>query len=1136
MKRSRRPQINQDIPGKTNRILYLVLIAMALILIRIWHLSVIQYDKKFEEARRPQIQSVIDPSTRATIRDRFNVPLAINKIRYQATILYSQMRDIPTTEWIKDANGKKVKHFKRKEYIRNLSNLLAEELGLEADRIEDLIYAKASFYAQVPYLIKDELSEKQYYRLKILEKDWPGLMVRKVPQRTYPLGRVAGDLIGYMGAINKQEYERILQEMNLLEQYIRRGDEESEAPKGIESLNHARVRLKALEEKAYSINDFVGKTGVEAAFEQQLRGFYGKRNYYSDSKGNHLREMPGTRPPLTGQRINLTISAELQEFAEQLLAQNEAFRVVRLSHLGPAKKTVIAQKHPWIKGGAIVAMDPKTGEVVAMASYPRIDPNDFVLSKNDQIHRWFESETYIAQLWNQQRPLERERYGSSGFYDEKQFLTGDTYLDFILPEMSPLRVALKKISTLGQALEIQREAEKLCSVVECNNLYAILNILYDGESHTTHQIKMTPQDLRDLRTTLQDKRDAIKPVKIKLDRYFEEIPHNYDKVLLVDLCRLFVCHDLFTPELTKKFSKKTLFAYKDTTDSLLSITTLLKGFCKDLFHDLDFKQWRAREEKNFLKEKRIEEKKAKTYAKPYLDYLDQQESQQFQQFWEEHKWPFLLAFLLGVEEIDPDDALGGYLFHLNKWRDEIAQGAYQETEWIKSYHNLKKAVENLPPAIAISYLQTMRSYHELTRPLYGRYRNLRHSKSLTEKDLAAAFYPLHGFGYGRSHAYRQSTIQGSLFKLVTAYEALAQTCRRHSKHDLTLKELNPLVIVDNVFTQGGTRYVGTTKEGKPIPQLYKGGRIPRSLAHQNIGEVDLIKAIEVSSNPYFALLAGDYLEKPEDLSAAARLFSYGSPTGIELPGEIAGKVPADLASNRTGLYAMAIGQHSLVVTPLQTAVMLSSIANGGKVLKPQIIGLMAGREHAHGVDPICCLPIFPFQEQLALVGIDFPLFTAISQAGEMDIIKQVQTEVKRELFMPKVVRNTLLKGLYACMQRSYQENLSSLTRLYQQNPEAIQDYTEMRKEMFGKTSTSEVVEMIDLDLNEGTNMYTHVWFGCLSCQKEFKEKKAMILKDEFGKPELVVVVYLRYGGYGKEAAPLSAQIIKKWREIKRREI
>ena len=133
--------------------------------------------------------------------------------------------------------------------------------------------------------------------------------------------------------------------------------------------------------------------------------------------------------------------------------------------------------------------------------------------------------------------------------------------------------------------------------------------------------------------------------------------------------------------------------------------------------------------------------------------------------------------------------------------------------------------------------------------------------------------------------------------------------------------------------------------------------------------------------------------------------------------------------------------------------------------------------------------------------------------------------------MPGIVRQMLLRGLKAVTRRTYQENLTHLTRLYSKNPEAIRHFTELKEQLFGKTSTSESVEMIDLDRLEGKNIYTHVWFGSIAFEE--KDHTAMLLKDEFGKPELVVVVYLKYGSYGKEAAPLAAQIVKKWREIKK---
>ena len=304
-------------------------------------------------------------------------------------------------------------------------------------------------------------------------------------------------------------------------------------------------------------------------------------------------------------------------------------------------------------------------------------------------------------------------------------------------------------------------------------------------------------------------------------------------------------------------------------------------------------------------------------------------------------------------------------------------------------------------------------------------------------------------------------------------------------------------MIDNVFTKGNELFVGFDADGKAIPRYYKGGRLPKS-AMAAIGRVDLLKAIETSSNPYFSLLAGNFLKSPQDLANAARALSLGHKTGIELPGEITGNIPQDLDTNRTGLYSFAIGQHTLVVTPLQAAVMLSTIANGGKVFKPMIVA----------------------QRETEVAGVP--------------AVSLITAQVKRQLFMPDEIRKLLVHGMCRVVARSHQESIRSLSRLYHDHPEAIHDYVEMKYYLAGKTSTAESIESIDLDTMQGTNIYTHVWFGGILYDKPIFEEpnQRFVFKDAGGAPELVVVVYLRYGGYGKEAAPIAAQVAKKWRSIK----
>lgn len=1085
---------------KANRILHLILLAIVVILLKVWYLSIIKHEEKVVEARKPRQKTVMETTTRATIRDRFNIPLAINKVKYQAAILYSPIREIPAISWEKDGNGALVKHLKRKEYISELAELLGKELSLDPTRIEDLIHSKASLYFHLPFILKEELTEKEFYRLKFLEKDYPGLMVLMVPKRVYPFGSIGADVIGYMGAINKEEYENILQEVKELKKYLKSNEENEnpEPPFGYSSANEVRKRLKELERRAYTINDMIGKSGIEAAFEEELRGYKGEKKYYTDAHGNCLKEFPIGHPPQSGQRLLLSISEELQEYIETLLIQSEALRKESQSN--------------WIKGGAIVVMDPKEGDILAMASYPRHDPNDFIpsgnsslnIEKKQRILKWFETESYISELWNQQIPLERELYDpeKQEIFTDTLWLTWENYLDRILPLDHPVRLELDKIVTIEDAFDVLNTMNSLLSLVPTSNVKLLLKVLFDPEqsAFAVRQEEEIAQAIRENQTLLQQ-------LKAKLNEKFGNLKTNYDRLLFLDLCRLSVDPNRFPENLLQKIGQKKLSSYRKATSCKIAMEEVVKTMSFSLFHDLFFLPWKEKEGKNFIAEKRAEEKRLKTYARPFIEYLDREEKEKFQQFLVENKDTFLTAFLLGKPGNNPK--LIPYVEHFLLWHQELSQGAHQSIEWWESYKTLQKALDGLQEEEAKSYLHSMRSYQDLNQHLWGKYRNLRSENEIQlEKHLAGAFYPMYGFGFGRSYAFRQAASQGSIFKIVTAYTALMQ------------RDLNPLTVIDRIYHRGGTLYLGETLDGRAIPRMYRGGRLPKSLS-PNIGKIDIVKAIETSSNLYFSLLAGDILDSPWDLATSAELFSYGSKTGIDLPGEISGMIPKDLEENKTGLYSFAIGQHTLVVTPLQAAVMLSTIANGGEVLKPKIVSMKAGRDCDFSSILFDPKDPFPFQESLSLVGIDFPLFTATINPKTTQKVTSIPKEVIRTISLPKEVRKTLLKGMEQVIKKISTDLVWSLASHYKDYPEAIQSLKNCSNILVGKSSSAEYMEPVHLDGESGVQKSTHIWFGGISFEDELKEK-----------PELVIVIYLRFGGHGKDAAPLAAQIVEKWHQIK----
>lgn len=107
--------------------------------------------------------------------------------------------------------------------------------------------------------------------------------------------------------------------------------------------------LDRIEDRKYRLGDIIGQMGIEAAQEDRLRGEWGGRQMVVDNQGRVLQIL-GEKPSKAGQDLHLTLDLELQKAAEAALGGNQ---------------------------GAVVALDPRNGEVLAMVSRPTFDPNVF---------------------------------------------------------------------------------------------------------------------------------------------------------------------------------------------------------------------------------------------------------------------------------------------------------------------------------------------------------------------------------------------------------------------------------------------------------------------------------------------------------------------------------------------------------------------------------------------------------------------------------------------------------------------------------------------------------------------------------------------------------------------------------------
>lgn len=175
-----------------------------------------------------------------------------------------------------------------------------------------------------PVIVRDDAPEPMVRYLYEHSHAFPGVTMDRAYVRHYPYRGLAAQLLGYVGAISPSQ-------------------------------------LEALGKAGYGPNDEIGQAGVESAFDTYLRGVDGTARLHVDSLGRPRSSLETIVPAKPGHRVRLTIDLKLQQAAERALQSGiQAGR----------------NDGKWAaNGGAIVAMDPKDGAILAMASSPSYEPS-----------------------------------------------------------------------------------------------------------------------------------------------------------------------------------------------------------------------------------------------------------------------------------------------------------------------------------------------------------------------------------------------------------------------------------------------------------------------------------------------------------------------------------------------------------------------------------------------------------------------------------------------------------------------------------------------------------------------------------------------------------------------------------------
>lgn len=277
-----------------------VFAVLSILIARLWYLQILNGEELAARAElvRTRLLRVAPP--RGLIVDRQQRVLATNRAQIIVSVLPDPLRRNP-------------------ERIP----LVAQRLGIPADDLRELIQ-NPKINPFTPLVVQKGVALEQAVDLLESQYNLPEVEVSMQAMRRYPYGKMFAHVLGYVGQISPEE----------LKEYSAQQEDPTDW----------------LSMRLYDGTDFVGKTGIERAYEAELHGKPGGEQVEVTPLGRRVRTLQEFEPT-PGNRVVLSLDLRLQQKAFELLQ----------GHIG-----------------AVVALDPRTGEVLTMVSQPSFDPNLFV--------------------------------------------------------------------------------------------------------------------------------------------------------------------------------------------------------------------------------------------------------------------------------------------------------------------------------------------------------------------------------------------------------------------------------------------------------------------------------------------------------------------------------------------------------------------------------------------------------------------------------------------------------------------------------------------------------------------------------------------------------------------------------------
>ena len=281
------------------------LVVFGVLFFRLWSLQVLTADEHLTAAQNNELRLVRVEAPRGPILDR------------SGRVIVSNVAGTAVQLWVGDLPEQRADRIVRR--LAGILNVPRRDLAKEVRqrRLDPL----------TPITVKTGVSEEKVDYLYEHQAEFPGVEIAQTYLRDYPYSTLAAQVLGYTGEISPAELER-------------------------------------LRKDGYRLGDRIGKSGVEAAFDDVLRGRPGLKQISVDSLGRPQSAPIWRQESRPGYALRLTLDMRLQRAAEQALRYG-----IGLAH---------ANKQWAADGGAIVALDPRDGSIRALASAPTYKPSVFV--------------------------------------------------------------------------------------------------------------------------------------------------------------------------------------------------------------------------------------------------------------------------------------------------------------------------------------------------------------------------------------------------------------------------------------------------------------------------------------------------------------------------------------------------------------------------------------------------------------------------------------------------------------------------------------------------------------------------------------------------------------------------------------